>query len=100
MSTETHNGQAEHDTPEHDAVTPDATAQHNRLAAVVREAEDERATLVAQRDQINAQIKALQKQKAKVGAEVERCDSLITWATKTVKPRGQRSAAPPAPKKR
>jgi uncharacterized coiled-coil DUF342 family protein len=96
----THNGQAEHATSEHDDSTSDTPAHVDRRAIIVRESESERVTLVAQRDQINSQIKALQARKAQITAEVERCDSLIEWATKTVKPRGKPKAPQSAPKPR
>ena len=100
MSTETHNGQAEHDTSEHDAGTPDTAAPIANLSVIAQAARAERAQHVARIDQFVAERERINAAIAGERAEVERCDSLLAWAEKTVRPRGKPKAPQPASSKR
>jgi hypothetical protein len=100
MSTETHNGQGEHDTSEHDGSTHDTAAPIANLSVAADAARAERAQRVARIDQLVAERERINTAIANERAEVERCDSLIAWATKTVRPRGKPKAAQPASNKR
>jgi hypothetical protein len=100
MSTETHNGQGEHDTSKHDESTPDTPAPMANLSVVANAARAERAQRVARIDQLVADRERINGAIAVERAEVERCDSLIGWAEKTVRPRGKPKAPQSSPKKR
>lgn len=100
MSTDTQNGQAEHDASEHEPMTPIPDALMPDLGAVAMAVKVERARHTARIDQLTAERARINATIAVERAEVERCDSLLAWATKTVKPRGKPKTVQPAPNKR
>jgi len=93
MSTETHNGQAEHDASEHNDSTPSTPAPIANLTVAADAARAERAQRVARIDQLVADRERINALIAMERAEVERCDAVLAWSTKTVKPRGKPKAA-------
>jgi hypothetical protein len=100
MSTETHNGQAEHNASEHDGATPDTPAPMAHGAVVAQAAHAEVAMHNARIDQLRADRDRINAAIAVERAEVERWEAIIGWQTKTVKPRGKAKSPAVVSKKR
>lgn len=100
MSTETQNGHVEHDAQEHTGPTSDTPTPMANLSVIAQAAHAERTQHLARIDQLTADRERINAAIAVERAEVERCDAILGWQSKSMQPRGKRKATQTAPTKK
>lgn len=98
--SDTHTDNGAHDVREHHDNGVGMDARTDELDVIAQAARAKRARHMARIDQLNAERDRISDAIKVERAQVEKCDAILGWEAKDVKPRGGKRPVQPAAKKR